>query len=272
MLISHPLIVGGPEFDMMRYIAQLHDRMSQPQQLVRNEWYYAPQELHDRFRAFAYELFRNVIERHPAARFIAEKSPANIDGAAQILKLFPDAWYLNVTRDGRDVVASYKQVYVRLKEQMGPRAARWKHEYSLRTVSSQWNRNIVEYLNLRQNAAIAPRVLNLRYEDLVTQPDATIAPVLQALGLELNERMLQPEKVDAKHTGQATNIDGVWYTEKQFEQPISDRAVGNWKRQLSSLEQLRATVLMAPSLQRMGYDVQGMGQFLSRTLRSLRRR
>ena len=255
MLCAHSRICGGPEFDHAVPAMQLFARMTSQHQLRRQEFYYSEQELVDRFRYFYASLFDSLAQRNPRARFISEKTPANIAAADQLLRLFPDAFYVNVVRDGRDVVLSHQKVLKRFKEQQGIKGRRWWREYSVRDVSRKWNADIQQYLALKTNPHVADRVLNVRYEDLVARPREVLQGLMSELGLELEEQLLKPEAIEKETLGYSVNVDGVWYTDGMFGQNLNSLSVSGWKVHLPFPQMFFATLLQSENLQKMGYDV-----------------
>ena len=257
MLCAHSRICGGPEFDHAVSAMQLFARITSPLQLERQKFYYSEQEVTDRFREFYASLFDGLAARNPGVAYISEKTPANVAAATDLLRLFPNAFYVNVVRDGRDVVLSHQKVLKRFREQHGQKGKRWWHEYSVRDVSRKWNADIDRYLEMTSTETIAPRVLNVRYEDVVTNPKAVLAPLLQTLGLELEEQLLQPETVNKEQLGYSVNVDGVWYTDGMFSQSLNSLSVSGWQKNLAWPKRLLANFMQCRNLQRMGYRVSG---------------
>lgn len=258
MLCAHSQICGGPEFDHAVPAMQLFSRMTSKVQLERQEFYYTRTEVTDCFREFYASLFDGLAARNPGIRYISEKTPANIAAAADLLRLFPDAFFVNVVRDGRDVVLSHQKVLKRFREQHGREGRKWWHEYSVRDVSRKWNNDIHSYLMMMQDQSIASRVLNVRYEDIVKNPREVIEPLLEQLDLTLEEQLLAPESVAKEQLGYSVNVDGVWYTDGMFSQNLNDLSVSGWKKNLPWHKRHMATFMQCQNLQRMGYSVTPM--------------
>lgn len=255
MLCGHSMICGGPEFDHAVPAMQLFARMSSPHQLRRQAFYYSEEELNTSFRRFYTSLFEPLAKRNPGIRFISEKTPANIAAADQLLRLFPDAFYVNVVRDGRDVVLSHQKVLKRFKEQQGKKGRRWWHEYSVRDVSRKWNADLQKYLDMKADEEIADRVINVRYEDLVAGPRIVLTTLMSELGLELEEQLLKPEEIEKESLGYSVNVDGVWYTDGMFSQNLNSLSVSGWKADLPVGQRLLATLMQCRNLKKMGYEV-----------------
>lgn len=255
MLCAHSRICGGPEFDHAVPAMQLFSRMTSPLQLERQQFYYDEQQVTDCFREFYASLFDSLAQRNPNIAYISEKTPANIAAAPELLRLFPDAFYINIVRDGRDVVLSYQKVLKRFQQEHGNKGKRWWHEYTVRNVSRTWNADIDRYVSMSAIESIAPRVLNVQYEQIVADPKAVLVPILEKLGLELEPQLLEPDSVDKEQLGYSANLDNVWYTEQQFNQKLNSGSVGKWKTDLPFFKRALTNFWQCRNLKRMGYAV-----------------
>jgi hypothetical protein len=102
-------------------------------------------------------------------KYFADSTPANIQNGNRIIKLLPDAHFINMIRDGRDVALSVS------KERWGPadplQALKW------------WQRRI-ELAHIGLERVSVDRKINIRLEDLITYKRAeTYNLILKFLGL-----------------------------------------------------------------------------------------
>ena len=145
-------------------------------------------------RDFFYSLSSAQINSNEIAYF-GDSTPTNMINAKYIYKIFPEAKFINMIRDGRDVALSVS------KERWGPATPE--------TALVWWERRIVHAHNslaqIPQNSKI-----ELRLEDLVVhQREESYSILLTFLGLEdhptmrkyFDEQML-PEKM---HSGEWQN-------------------------------------------------------------------
>ncbi|MEZ5942738.1 MAG: sulfotransferase [Planctomycetaceae bacterium] len=274
ILCTHSLIAGGPEFDQLTPLMQMYDRMRQPVRLERQAWYYSADDLANSVRTFVDSLFENVRARHPGIEIVSEKTPSNIAVARTLLELFPTSRFLNVQRDGRDVLYSHKKVKDRFIKEHGNKATPWLDDFKTGVVCGHWKLNAEQARQVEQNApeAIRQRFMTVKYEELVAQPVEHIDRICQFVGISPEPLMLTPEEVDPTETGQVTNIDNVWYTQAQFSQKFNTGSVGSWEQGLSWWEKLSANLRMAPELERLGYEVPGIYKTMRGLLDRLRGR
>ena len=150
----------------------------------------------------------------------AEKTPLNVRHIPWILERFPEARFIHVVRDGRDVVCSMRQHPDR----------RWvdgawvkvHRPLSLEQYAERWVADTEAGVAHRGD----PRYLEVRYEDLVQDPLAVLRGMLMDLGEEFDPAILvepdaEPGPDGRHHAGTA----------------ISTRSMGRWRTDLTSEEQ-----------------------------------
>jgi hypothetical protein len=96
-------------------------------------------------------------------------------------ELFPDAQYVHIIRDGRDVVASFRD--------------RWGYRSGVRAANSIW----AHYVRTARDfgRGLQPdRYHELRYEALVGETEPTVRALLAFLGEEWDPQVLRYHEVD----------------------------------------------------------------------------
>src|SRR5262249_35446578 len=104
MLDSHPAIAAGEETKFLTDLEPIvgeHWRLLHTYGFDRAWWL-------DRIRAFYGGFLEEYATRRGKRRW-AEKTPGYTFHLAFLDELFPDAQYLHLIRDGRDVVASFRE-------------------------------------------------------------------------------------------------------------------------------------------------------------------
>lgn len=164
----------------------------------------------------------------------AEKTPLNVTCFDWALERFPEARAVHVIRDGRDVVCSMRQHPDR----------RWVDGVEVRELRPQsaesymrrWVRDTEAGIGRRGDT----RYLEIRYEELVADPEAVMRGLVEAL-----EETWVPEVLVEKvpkggkraHAGSR----------------ITTASVGRWRQDLTADEQSRVQAVGGGLLERLGY-------------------
>jgi hypothetical protein len=140
-------------------------------------------------------LFGAVYDVYAAAhgaRAWVCKSLENVQFLAEIEAYFPDAQYLYLYRDGRDVAVSFRKVVVGQK-----------HFYH---IAKEWAQ--AQRLALRHRATVpARRFASIRYEDLIANPAGALRGMCELLGVQYDDRTLEFYKSEeAKRTARSSAV------------------------------------------------------------------
>lgn len=159
-----------------------------------------------------------------------DKTPLNTLWLPRIERMFPDARYVHILRDGRDVALSY--VKAGLYGDLEDAAGRWRQ--SVRAAR-------------RHGARVGPgRFHEVRYEDLVAEPVATLGPLCSFLGLSYKDTMLDFWK-SARGLG-----DSRLAHHDNLKNPLSTDSIGRF-RGLDKAEQQKVHAVIGPDLEAFGY-------------------
>lgn len=197
-----------------------------------------------------------------------DKTPPYIDIVPELCELYPDAKFIHLVRDGRDVAISYIDL-------------RWDGRcYEPDWVWSSAMRRREEYRPL----PLESRILDVKYEDLVSDLEATVRRVCAFLGEDFEPSMLAFKERIAAVPQRERPIHG------KLERPISREATGQWRLKLSAVECFVMEACMNRDLRRWGYPLRfshwawrpvlagsrwallSMGTFLSKSILYLQRR
>jgi hypothetical protein len=156
------------------------------------------------FKDFTEQIASLILERSNKC-YWAEKTPTNCYCIPEILSLYPSAKYIQMVRDGRDVVLSL------MKRESTP-------EQSVR----RWIYDTALGLSHRTH----DRYFELKYEDLVTNPHGVMKTIFEFLGIEADiEAILQ----EAQANPSREQIHSSW--NQKPNSPISPKSVGLWKQE-----------------------------------------
>ena len=183
ILDSHPSIAVPQETGFMR--AERAHRFI-PFKWSGRRWYLRLGWTHKEFRALEREfydtVFRRYAERHGKVRW-GEKTPLHTWHIDRMAKLFPDSVFVGVVRHPGGSVAS--------------NMTRWRH--GLRKASWHYQRYTTELT--RQAARRKRRFRVIRYEDLVLRPEQVLRELLDWLGEEWSDAVLEHHSIQGARGG-----------------------------------------------------------------------
>ncbi|MBS0463473.1 MAG: sulfotransferase [Proteobacteria bacterium] len=139
---------------------------------------------------------------------VIDKFPDNFMYAGWLSAVFPNAKVIHCLRDPRDVaLSSWRTQFSHIN---------WTGELDHIAHRIEQHRRMMRHWR----ATIAERLTELRYENLIADPEAVLRRLLQAIGLEWNAAVLE-------HTGRKGHIRTA--SQYQVETPLSSRGVGHWR-------------------------------------------
>jgi protein-tyrosine sulfotransferase len=172
----------------------------------------------------------------------AEKTPLNIRHVDWIWRHFPKASFVHVIRDGRDTVCSMRtHANRRLVD------GQWQHEPQRQGVESlvrRWNADVRRGVARRGD----PRYHEIRYEDLVSDPRATLEPLFAFLGEPFEEGVLD-YRTDTERAREPAEAETPSRTGS-----IHSQSVGRWRTDLTAAEQQLFKRVAGPLLIELGYE------------------
>jgi hypothetical protein len=132
-------------------------------------------EIYGALRRFCDRLFESARDHYsPGASFYLDKSPDNVDRIPIMAAIYPDAWYVHIVRDGRDVSKSTV-------------AADFPDISSMADAVSVWARGVG---GVQREGWRLKRLLEVRYETLLADPLAEVARIFEWLGLPATDEVL----------------------------------------------------------------------------------
>lgn len=179
-------------------------------------------------------VFREYAARYGKPRW-GDKRPNYISYIDQLIALFPDAQIVHIIRDGRDCVASLK------------RMSWWNHPF--RFSVSKWV-NAIEAGNAARKKLRKDQYYEIKYEDLVTNPEKELRDLCQFLGEEFDEAMLEPHKTVALAVPKR-KLDTHHLNLKLNE--ISTGPVEKWREELAAKEIALVEKMAEKQLAQYGY-------------------
>lgn len=194
-------------------------------------------------------LYGLYAEKFAKPRF-GDKTPFYLDHMPLIEQLLPEAHFVHVIRDGRDVAVSIRPLW------FGPN--------SVRTAAGWWRDGIER---ARATGAGLQHYLELRFEDLVLDTEATLSRVCDFIELPWNPVMLAyheraPERIrEVRTEGRGSRGELTATVEQRHAihaltgwPPQADR-IGRWQDELGRWERRRFERVAGDLLEELGYPV-----------------
>lgn len=170
-------------------------------------------------------------QKFPGFKIWGDKTPSNTLNLGWIDRIFRNAKYIHIIRDGRDVVSSYLKMgrYTSVEE------ACWR-----------WNKTI-DLATAFGKSKSQSGFMEIRYEKFVTDTENEIRRVCEFLCLEFEKNMLNTLKV-VKQLGD-THLPHFSNVQKE----INRESIGKWRENLSEPQKEIVEKLLSPNLKRLGY-------------------
>jgi hypothetical protein len=120
-------------------------------------------------------------------RLVGDKTPAYVRSVPTLHDLWPGTRFVHIIRDGRDVLLSLKN-WSKTGSAAG-RFASWKEDPAA-TTGLWWKWNV--RLGQEDGNSLGPKLYHeVRYEELVSEPEGTCADLCSFLGLPYDDAMLR---------------------------------------------------------------------------------
>lgn len=232
MLDAHPALQA---MDERPYFTMLTDQLEEHGVRVPRQLDTLTQADCDELRKGYLMLVCSRIQRRWGQRLV-DKNPLNMLRLPLIHRMFPDARFILMLRHPGDVlISNYMQSY--------RSAVMMAASLSLESLATAYGQAFEYWFH--HAALLQPAVLEVRYEELVADPDAQAARLAAWLELDDAEPMLRV----AQHAREKGFIGTPSYA--QVIEPIHGRAIGRWQRYRPWLDGPLRT--LAPVLARLGY-------------------
>jgi len=166
----------------------------------------------------------------------ADKSPRNVRRLAAIFRHFPKARFVHLLRDGRDAACSLR-THPRFRRIEGHLVEldTWK---PMEDCARRWLEDVSAGLAWRGH----PGYFEVRYEDLVSEPEPVLRRMFDFLGLPWTPAVLEYHR-----RGGASGKD------PGFEKPVYASSLGRWRRHMSREDVVVFKRIAGPLLVQLGY-------------------
>lgn len=167
-----------------------------------------------------------------------DKTPGYVSHLGLLGRLFPEAKFVHIIRDGRDVTLSYLD-----RPEWGPRTVAEGAFY--------WKARVQR--GRKEGALLGPnRYFEARYESLIEDPGRTVAAVCQFLGIEYVPEML-------RYHERAVPVESLTRDPQAYQSSSAPLTVGlrNWRTQLSTADATLFDAIAGDLLNELGYTLSG---------------
>lgn len=165
-----------------------------------------------------------------------DKRPAYATNLDVIRELFPNAQFVNIVRDGRDCVASLKEMS-------------WYKHGSMFAIET-WARTVDR--TRRAARELGPgSFYELRYEELVAEPERELRALCDFLGEEYDPAMAEPAKVAPVAVPERKEHHAL------TRGPVTAARVGSWQQRLEPWEISLCETVLGDRLRSYGYELSG---------------
>ncbi len=171
-----------------------------------------------------------------------DKTPLYMQYLQLLERLFPSALFVHLIRDGRDAAVSFLSV------PEGIMTAGWGHPRDAAGFACQWATELRAARALGRGPA-RRRYLELRYEELVADPEAALRRICAFLGLEYDASMLG-------YVGQTDSA------RKEHQQRLNEPprvGVRDWRTEMAADEVAAFEAVAGDLLDELGYEVTTRG-------------
>ena len=181
------------------------------------------------------------------ATVIVDKNNYYINHYSELKEIWPDAKYILVVRDGRDVACSYLNIETLVTNS----PYKPKLSTNIRTIAKEWttnNQNILDFSETLDK----DQLMMIRYEDFVNESEIYLSKVCDFLGLNFESDMLNYFIKNAEE--QDEPLSSLDWKKKTLEKPDKDN-IGKYKMELEK-ESIEAFNTIAKDLlQKFDYEL-----------------
>jgi hypothetical protein len=174
-------------------------------------------------------------KRFPGKNRWGDKTTGYLDFLPQLRRYFPYAQYIHIVRDGRSVVASFKNV---------PHLSSHIEDASL-----EWIQGIRQVGRFRRTVN-PDRFIEIKYEDLVSNPEKQLRNLCEFLHEPYDAEMLNYWKLNRRDRLEPERHLGWKYLTLE---KITTRRISSWQDELSKEEVERFLLFAWKELSRLGY-------------------
>ena len=177
-------------------------------------------------------------------KIVGDQTPNHVFYIDYIVNNFENVRIINMVRDPRAVIASQKYKHLMAKSHNQPKyeVIRTRINYHPITQSILWKRSVKSAL---RGLKRYKNIINVKYEDLVSDPEKEIKRITQFIGIEYQDKMLNVD------VGGTSNI------ERKKKNGFDKYLMRAWTKKLNPTEIFITEKICKNEALQLGYDLSG---------------
>ncbi len=187
------------------------------------------------------DAVRTVFQLYAARQgktLYGDKTPGYVTHLGVLAEQFPEARFVHIIRDARDVALAYLD-----REEWGPS--------TMADAALYWTSRVAR--GRAAGSALGPaRYREVRYEDMVEDPETTTRVLCEFLGLPFRAQMLEFHRYGADFAEATAHPDAF----RGLAQPIT-KGMRDWRTQMSPDDVILVEAITGHLLRDLGYEVTG---------------
>lgn len=173
-----------------------------------------------------------------------DKTPTYLGHMPLIEKALPEARFVHIIRDGRDVALSIREL--------------WFGPSTIPEIAEWW---VAHIERARRDARSLPHYMEIRHEDLVQQPESTLRRICEFLHLPWHGEMLDYHRRAAERLQAAVASDTPDQAQRRLSaqefaaQPLQSSRLERWRREMATSELAEFETVAGGLLAELGYEL-----------------
>lgn len=168
---------------------------------------------------------------------LGDKNPIYSFYTKKLIKIFPDAKFIYITRDYRDNMLSILKRNISMN--------------SVLQIVWQWKR--AAKINIKLIEEYPEKFYSVKYEDFVAEPQKHFQAMTDFLGIKYHEEVLDfYNNTDAKNRLYTEKFLDNW--QKNLFEPITTKNIGLWKAELTENQIKKADAVAGRIADKVGYE------------------
>ncbi|MCD4680723.1 MAG: sulfotransferase [Bacteroidales bacterium] len=185
-------------------------------------------------------IYRNYISHFEKKEILlfGDKNPEYSLYFNKLIKNFPEAKYIHLTRDYRDQILSYM-----------------KFDFSypiIPLIAYRWKKSVQKVLKVQKKNTVS--LFSVRYEDLVETPAKCIEEMCSFLGIDFDPSILDFHKSEWENLGTKAQQELKQRYHKNLFRPIDKKSVGQWKVKMKPKDVKVADMIVGKYAKTCGYS------------------